>query len=40
MISVALRFLLDIYVSNAYRAIITLSLYTGLFRVEKKTKIV
>ena len=33
-------FLLDIYMPNAYREIITLSVYTGLVLVEKKTTIV
>ena len=32
-----LIFLLDIYMPNAYREIITLSVYTGLVLVEKKT---
>ena len=36
-----LIFLLDIYIPNAYREIITLSVYTGLLvLVEKKTTIV
>ena len=35
-----LIFLLDIYMPNAYREIITLSVYTGLVLVEKKTTIV
>ena len=35
-----LIFLLDIYMAYAYREIITLSVYTGLVLVEKKTTIV
>ena len=35
-----LIFSLDIYMPNAYREIITLSVYTGLVLVEKKTTIV
>ena len=35
-----LIFLLDIYMPTAYREIITLSVYTGLVLVEKKTTIV